>query len=206
MNLSHPSISPHARPTHLDNVPFGTYSLSSSSSLAGDFSSSPTPDQIQPIATSTFISKPFLQSVQLPSPTSTYHVNQSPSSPPTATIPRSVKDAPAELRIAIRRQQNNESARRCRIRREREKFVIERKYKAVCNRIVLLEHKIRDLCAVLLSDIDEDMVVDAKVENDEQLEEREGEDNFFVDINEQASIDSANDISSVEHLAFGNLS
>lgn len=38
-----------------------------------------------------------------------------------ATLPRSVRGAPAELRRAIRRKQNSESARRCRARRRLER-------------------------------------------------------------------------------------
>lgn len=66
-------------------------------------------------------------------------------------LPRSVRNAPIELRAAIRRRQNNESAKRSRERRKEERELMEKQYEENELRIGRLEKQVDDLSAVLMS-------------------------------------------------------
>lgn len=66
-------------------------------------------------------------------------------------LPRSVRNAPQELRAEIRRRQNTESARRGRQRQREELEDIQRKIQANADRIGVLEKRVEELTADLYS-------------------------------------------------------
>lgn len=66
-------------------------------------------------------------------------------------LPRSVCDAPDELRAVIRRRQNTENARRMRERQREQMEFMETKYEENQRRIVKLEKTVDELSAELLS-------------------------------------------------------
>lgn len=57
-------------------------------------------------------------------------------------LPRSLRNAPLELRPAIRRRQNSESARRCRERKREEEKQIEQRFRNQESRLSSLEQKL----------------------------------------------------------------
>lgn len=67
-------------------------------------------------------------------------------------LPRSVCDAPPELRQEIRRRQNTENARKMRERQRSQMMFMERKYEENQHRIDQLEKSINDLSAELMVD------------------------------------------------------
>lgn len=66
-------------------------------------------------------------------------------------VPRSVRNAPSELRAVIRRRQNNESSKRCRERRMAELAYMQRKYKENHDRIRHLERTLCNLSVELFA-------------------------------------------------------
>lgn len=66
-------------------------------------------------------------------------------------LPRSVRNAPKELRAAIRRRQNNESAKRSRERRRHEKELMEEKIRENELRLSSLERQVDDLADAIIS-------------------------------------------------------
>lgn len=67
----------------------------------------------------------------------------------SAGLPRSTRNVPPELRAAIRRKQNNESAKRCRQRENAELDEMEMKYLQNKARIDILERQVEELAAEL---------------------------------------------------------
>lgn len=64
-------------------------------------------------------------------------------------LPKSVKHAPAELRAAIRRRQNNEASKRSRDKQRAEMEMMEKKYNENETRLKLLEKQVEELSAEL---------------------------------------------------------
>lgn len=64
-------------------------------------------------------------------------------------LPNSLRNAPPELRLAIRRRQNNESARRSRARKKEEEQKIENKVRDCEDRLRKLESTVDELTTEL---------------------------------------------------------
>lgn len=73
------------------------------------------------------------------------------SSENPSDLPKSVRNAPKELRAAIRRRQNNESARRNREKRREEQEQMEKQYLENQQRIKELEKKVEEISSELNS-------------------------------------------------------
>lgn len=64
-------------------------------------------------------------------------------------LPNSLRNAPPELRLAIRRRQNNESARRSRAKKKEEERLIENKVQKCEDRLRKLETEVEELTSEL---------------------------------------------------------
>ena len=63
------------------------------------------------------------------------------------SLPSSVRNAPSGLRAAIRRKQNNESAKRCRERRNVEREMVRARYEESVARIARIESVLEEISA-----------------------------------------------------------
>lgn len=84
----------------------------------------------------------------------------------TPVLPHSVKGAPAHLRTVIRKRQNSESAKRSRLRRKEAAVRFYQRFEAHCRRIQILEAKVAQLAAQLVSE-------EENTHDHQQIEEKE---------------------------------